>query len=149
MKVLVYNRQKDVPLHATSAKSVAREILKNENSSTDELAIYFVSTEEICNLHRDFFNDPSPTDCISFPLDNIKDQASGYHILGEIFICPKAALDIDADSVYAEVTLYLVHGILHLLGYDDIEEKARKKMRKAEEKHMELLAIKKILLKAP
>lgn len=147
MKVLVFNQQKDVSIRAASAKPIVKEVLKNENFSTDEISVYFVSNEEICRLHLDFFNDPSSTDCISFPLDDKEEQEFGYHILGEVFICPKAALDITEDSVYTEITLYLVHGLLHLLGYDDIEERKRKKMREAETRHMEHLLSKELLLK--
>jgi probable rRNA maturation factor len=148
MKIYVFNRQKDLPIKAAAVKSIVKEVFKNEGFKTDEISIYFVSKEEICRLHEDFFNDPSPTDCISFPLDEQDEEASGYHILGEIFVCPRAALEYDRENVYAETTLYLLHGLLHLLGYDDLELKHRRKMRAAEKKHMDLLANKKLLLKA-
>jgi len=145
MKVFVYNEQRDFPIRKTPIKSIVKEVLEEECCSTDEVSVYFVSTQEICRLHHEFFNDLSPTDCISFPLDD--EEEPGYHILGEIFICPKTALEYDEKNPGNEMTLYLVHGLLHLLGYDDIEEKNMKEMRKAEARHMERLIAKKLLIK--
>lgn len=152
MKVLVFNQQQDLPILVSSVKPIVKQVLEEEGCSTDELAVYFVPVEEICRLHAEFFNDPSPTDCISFPMD--EKESSGYHVLGEIFISPQAAVDYilsDAqeltENVYIETTLYLVHGILHLLGYKDIEEHDVAKMRQAEARHMEQLIHKQLLLK--
>ena len=154
MKVVVLNQQKDLPIRALSVKPIVKEVLATENLFTDEVTIYFVTTKEICKLRQDFFSDSSTTDCISFPMDEEGEKSSGYHILGEIFICPKTALDYmqspqveQTGDVYGEITLYLVHGLLHLIGYDDVEEKKRKKMRAAEARHMEHLLNKRLLLK--
>lgn len=92
-----------------------------------EVSIYFVTKEAIGQIHRQFFQDPSPTDCISFPL-------SGDH-LGEILVCPAMAIQYAKKrklDPYKEASLYIVHGLLHLLGYDDLEEKTRRTMRKKE-----------------
>jgi probable rRNA maturation factor len=71
-----------------------------------------------------------------------KKATGGYCYLGDVFVCPKQALvyaeehELDA---YREVTLYTVHGLLHLLGYDDIDPKDRTVMRAKEQKYMKLL----------
>ena len=54
------------------------------------MGVYFVTMKEICRLHDQFFNDPSPTDCITFPID--LDPATADRYLGDIFIAPEAAL---------------------------------------------------------
>jgi len=151
MKVLVFDEQTDLPIVRETVKPVVKNVLSLEKKHTDEVAVYFVSTEEISRLHHEFFDDPSPTDCISFPMDS--EHTGQYHVLGEIFICPKTALDyvmkteeeINEDC-YRETTLYLVHGLLHLLGYRDIEEADEKLMRQAENRHMESLIRQKLLL---
>lgn len=140
-------QQKDLPLYKSSVKPVVLEVLAQEGVSTDEISVHFISNIAMCQLHEEFFNDPSPTDCITFPIDGKEGQSLGYHVLGEIFICPRAALNFAPESVFTELTLYLVHGILHLLGYDDIALNHRKKMRAAEERHMKNLLSKKLLLK--
>lgn len=149
IKVLVFDRQQDLSINLDSAKEVASEVIKLEKNEADELALYFVDTEEISNLHQEFFQDPSPTDCISFPID--QDKSLGYQFLGEVFICPQMALDFvqKHEDPYIETTLYIVHGILHLLGYDDIEEKDEKIMREKEHQIMShLVQAKKVLLVA-
>ncbi len=107
-----------------------------------EVSLYFVSVSRISKLHEEFFQDPSPTDCISFPLN-------GDH-LGEIFVCPKVAIEYAAKrglDPYQELTLYVVHGILHCLGFDDLEPSQRRTMRKKEKACMEFLKNHKLFLK--
>ncbi len=124
----VSNSQKDLRINRRSVLQACEELVP---SSFTEFHVHFVTQQRICKLHQEFFNDPSPTDCISFPSES--------PCLGEVVICPKAAIDYAPDSFYEELTLYLVHGILHCLGYDDIEKKDRSKMRKMEKKFMSIL----------
>ncbi|MCH9626674.1 MAG: Endoribonuclease YbeY [Chlamydiales bacterium] len=148
MKVLVFNQQDDLAIRVDSVKPVIQHLLTQEKRATDEVAVYFVSTQEISHLHQEFFNDSTTTDCISFPLD--QEEETGYHVLGEIFICPMTALDFvqkTGGDCYQELTLYLVHGMLHLIGYDDIEENKRLEMRAAEARNMEPLIRQKLLLR--
>jgi probable rRNA maturation factor len=152
VKVLVFNQQDDLPLRLSSVKDVARCILAAQEIKTDEISIYFVTAPVIARIHQEFFGVSSVTDCISFPMD--QNEEKGYRILGEIFVCPRAALDFliskkqcVEEKIYIETTLYLVHGLLHLLGFDDLEEKDRKKMRREEKSMMSLLSQKNIFLK--
>ena len=114
-------------------------VLDHLKVSPEEIAIYFVSEKKICQLHEQFFQDPTPTDCISFPLDE--------NYLGDIFVCPATALSYAAKNnldPQEETVLYIVHGILHLLGYDDLEVKARRLMRKKEKscmRHLRMLEL--------
>ena len=102
-------------------RSLASFILKEKKLVDKELSLYFVGKRKISLLHAQFFDDPSPTDCISFPFNEPL-------FLGEIFICPQIAKEYDPEKPHEETSLYIIHGILHLLGYDDIESKERKKM---------------------
>ena len=136
MNVLVFDRQEDLAIDAQFVKPVVEKVLALENVNSDEVSVYFVSTEEICRLHEKFFDDPSPTDCISFPMDP-KDGEDDHHILGEVFVCPRTAIDYVGESggeAYQETTLYLVHGLLHLMGYDDVDDV--EEMRAAEKAHL-------------
>ena len=99
---------------------------------------------------RRYLDDPSVTDCISFPMDSDQQSdPSSYRLLGDVFICPQVAKNyasrVGGDS-YRELSLYLVHGLLHLIGYDDIKEKDRRAMRAAEERHMRNLHKKQLIL---
>ncbi len=142
MKVLVSDRQKDLPLKHERYKIevICLLVLDAEKRLCDEVAVHFVTAPVICKLHRKFFNDPTITDCISFPMD--KDVQGGFCYLGDVFVCPKQALDYAEDNgldPYREVTLYIVHGLLHLLGYDDIDPLDRARMRAKEQKYMKML----------
>ena len=142
MKLLISDRQKDLPLKHERQKLelLASLVLSAEKQHCDELTIHFVSAPVICKLHKEFFDDATITDCITFPMDN--DTTAGFCYLGDVFVCPKQAMlyaEAEGLDPYAEVTLYVVHGILHLLGYDDIDPKDRAKMRAKEKKYMKLL----------
>lgn len=140
MRLQVYNTQKDLKIFRSSVKTTAEEILRFLDIACDEIAIHFVGKRKIQSLHKQFFDDPTLTDCITLPYDRA--PTGGYWFLGEIFICPYTAIEYvgnSKDQVYTEVTLYLIHGVLHLLGYDDITGPDRKKMRRAEARLMKHL----------
>lgn len=137
MIIHISNRQKVLKVSKPHIKKIVREVIALEKQRCDEVSLHFVSVKEICSLHEQFFNDPSQTDCISLPMDGA-DEAH-YRILGEIFVCAETAIQY-ADSHKTdpdrELILYVIHGLLHLFGFDDIETKDRLKMRARERKHM-------------
>lgn len=139
MKVYFENLQTDLPIQTDAISPLVEAVLALEGCNCDEVGIHFVDPDEICNLHYQYFNDPSLTDCISFPIDGISEDVIGYRVLGDVFVCPKVAMEYAAKrkgDAYREASLYVVHGLLHLMGYDDIEEKDRVDMRAAEARHM-------------
>lgn len=148
MNIQVYNHQQDVKISPEAVSAIVKEVLNKENKKCDEVAIHFVETSKICELHSEFFNDPSPTDCISFPIDEA--GCAGYCVLGEVFVCPKTAIEyasLHNIPVYQEITLYIVHGLLHLLGYDDIGDR-EPEMRNAEKLHMKNLEMHNMIMNA-
>jgi len=130
-QIHIHDSQKDLKLSKKAIRSLVKEVLAYLGVNHSEVSFYFVAQKKICALHEQFFQDPSPTDCISFPIDN--------EHLGEIFICPKAALTFDEKNPYREIALYMIHGILHCLGFDDLEPKAKRAMRKKEKSCMSLI----------
>jgi probable rRNA maturation factor len=109
-------------------------VLEHENVSADFVSIYFISDRVMRQYHKKYFQDPSPTDCISFPVDSEADS-HGPRVLGDVFVCPKTAhlyVQGDERKFWEELTLYIVHGLLHLLGYEDMPASARSKMRARE-----------------
>jgi probable rRNA maturation factor len=137
--ISIYNRQEDLKVDKGSVRALVLATLKFLKIPFDEVTIYFVSVKEISKLHEEFFQDPTPTDCITFPLDETH--------LGEVFVCPAVAIQYAEKrklDPYKETALYIIHGLLHILGYDDLEEKARRTMRKKEKScmsHLESLGI--------
>jgi probable rRNA maturation factor len=131
------NKQKDLKIISKNIKALVKNFLSLEKTTCHEVSIHFVDEKTICQLHQQFFNDPSPTDCISLPMD---DEDEPYRVLGEIFVCPKAAVDYaekHQTDPQRELCLYVIHGLLHLIGYDDIDPKDRAKMRRAEKRHLD------------
>ncbi len=142
MKLTLIDDQSDLPIKKKQVKTLVDEVFLFKKISSTELILHFVSKAEITEIHGNFFNDPTPTDCITFPFREAE-------LLGEIFVCPKVAMEYSSENAYAETTLYIIHAILHLIGYDDIDEKDEILMRKAEAELMEHLLQKNLVLSNP
>lgn len=137
MLINISNRQRLLKIPPKKVRKLVETVILNEGHSCDEVSIQFVNTKTMCQMHEDFFDDPSPTDCMSFPLDD--EPSDDYRVLGDVVVCPETAINyakLHQTNHYQELTLYIVHGLLHLMGYDDIRETDRKKMRAAEKRHM-------------
>ncbi|HXB02092.1 MAG TPA: rRNA maturation RNase YbeY [Opitutaceae bacterium] len=101
-----------------------------------ELSLAFLTDTGLARLHADFLADPGVTDVITFAGD------PAHGLAGEICVSADAAVrQIKAakNNFSAELTLYLVHGWLHLAGYDDLAPRAKRKMRAAEARALKLL----------
>lgn len=147
MEVHVYNTQKRYPIDKKAVEALTKEVIRAQGHSCHSVSIHFVGTKKICSLHAKYFDDPSVTDCISFPIDS--ECGSPYSVLGEVFVCPETAFkytERHGGLLYEEITLYIVHGLLHLLGYDDIEDTDIIKMREREQFHMKNLRKRRLLL---
>ena len=97
------------------AVALAREVLAAEGVHEGELGIAFVGPEEIRALKRKHLGIDEQTDVLSFPLDGRDDLPEGVpRALGDIVLCPQA--------VGEHWRAPLVHGLLHLLGYDHGDE---------------------------
>ncbi|NGX56111.1 MAG: Endoribonuclease YbeY [Candidatus Anoxychlamydiales bacterium] len=141
MKIIIVNEQSDLEIDENLIKNQVEKILEKENIKTDELILYFVNEKTIKDLHNKFFNDPSLTDCISLPIDSITSKES-HHILGEVFICPSVAVKYAKKNKldpHFENTYYIIHSLLHLMGYDDIDKNDRVIMKKKEKEIIEHL----------
>lgn len=102
-----------------------------------ELSIALLDAQAMGRLHEKFLDDPAPTDVITFDGDRDLDSA------GEICVCADVARRYAREhrgDFSKEVTLYLVHGYLHLAGYDDTTGPARTRMRRAEKEALAVLA---------
>ncbi len=133
----------------SSVTALVKDFLIYSQMQYDEVSVYFVDTSAICELHKQYFNDPSVTDCISFPMDDVNEV--GYRVMGDVFVCPETATSYVAEhggDVYHEVTLYVIHGLLHLIGYDDIDDEDRQVMRQGETDYLAHVTAKELWLHA-
>ena len=100
-----------------------------EVAELDLIEVSLVSDETIAGVHGEFMDDPTPTDVITFP-----------H--GEILISVDTAIRSGAEHGHRaerEALLYLVHGLLHLNGHDDLSEPARTRMHAEQERILDLV----------
>ncbi len=137
MHIDIIDEQTALLLSAGAVSAVVKHVIEFEGHVCDEVSVHFVDEPTICDLHSVYFGDPSPTDCISFPLES--GDTPGYKNLGDVFVCPQAAIlyaRLQNTNVHDEVMLYVVHGLLHLMGYDDVTDLLTKEMRQAEARHL-------------
>ena len=150
MEVIILSQQEDLAIDEDAVAHLVAAVLDHKQCHCDEVSIHFVDIEEITALHEEFFDDPTPTDCITFPIDTDEESSAGsYRLLGEVFVCPAVAKEYASQNgleVYHELSLYIIHGLLHLLGYDDIHEDDEQKMREAEQELLHMAREKKLLL---
>lgn len=113
--ILLSDRQ-DVPVDHPSLTALARACLVAEGRPNVELSVSFVDEGEMTDLHVRYLDEDGPTDVLSFEQDS---HDGG--MLGDVVICPAYAARTAAPAradLDRELRLLLVHGILHLLGYD-------------------------------
>ena len=100
-----------------------------------ELSILLVDTDTMAAYHEKYMDEPGPTDVLSFPMDELRPPKDGEEpplgMLGDIVLCPEvtAAQASDSNRTPEEEADYLlIHGLLHLLGYDHAEPEEKQVM---------------------
>ena len=102
-----------------AAAALCREALAAEGIEEGDLGLAFVGADEMRALKRDHLGIDQATDVLSFPIDGREDLPAGVpRQLGDVVLCPQV--------VGAEWRRPLVHGLLHLLGYDHGDEMTRR-----------------------
>jgi probable rRNA maturation factor len=95
----------------SAAAALARAVLEAEGVADGDLGLTFVGPDEMRALKREHLGVDEPTDVLSFPLDGLDDLPEGVpRQLGDAVLCPQVVGDAWREP--------LVHGLLHLLGYD-------------------------------
>lgn len=100
-----------------------------------ELSILLVDEDTMSSYHEKYMGEPGPTDVLSFPMDELRVPGDGEDppegLLGDIVLCPMVTSRQAAEhgrSADAEAEYLLVHGLLHLLGFDHAEPEAKAEM---------------------
>ena len=111
MIAIEVSNRSGVEIDEEAAVALAREVLAAESVEDGELGLAFVPPDEIRELKREHLGIDEATDVLSFPLDG-KDPvpADVPRALGDVVLCPQV--------VGEEWRTALLHGLLHLLGYD-------------------------------
>lgn len=101
-----------------------------------ELEISLVDEAEMTRLHEEWMDEAGPTDVLSFPMDELRPNELSENdkvpvVLGDVVICPDVARKQGATAghgIEQELRILLVHGILHLLGFDHLEPEEEAEM---------------------
>jgi len=132
LAILISDRQ-SLPIDREGLTELAREALRGEGVGRAELSVSFVDDGEMSELHRTYAGEDGPTDVLSFPMD--EEDESGRRIVGDVVIAPAVAVRNQPENTAAELRLLLVHGILHVLGYDHEDEEDRARMWARQERY--------------
>lgn len=115
-------------------RKVVRATLLHVDRLDLPVSLLLTDDAEIARIHDDYLGDPTPTDVISFALDDC----------AELVVSVQTARRVaraQGHTMRAEVALYVVHGLLHCCGFDDIAARDRKRMRIAEREVMTTLGL--------
>ena len=155
MSVTIANRQHVRKINLRLLKKIAAALLTELEIKKAEIGICLVAAPEMTRLNETFLKHKGSTDVITFDYrDNVGQASSLSHskirkvrdrqdacptIHGEIYICmDEAVLQARkfSTSWQSEVVRYIVHGVLHLLGFDDSSAGARRKMKREENRQL-------------
>jgi probable rRNA maturation factor len=113
------------PLSRDTVASIARSVLRYERIRHALVSVTFVDTTTVARLNRTHLKHAGPTDVISFGFTR---ATAADPVIGDIYICPSVARDharARRASVRAEVARLVIHGVLHVLGYDHPGDETR------------------------
>ncbi len=127
-----------------NSSAIILAVLENVHHQEDsEVSLSFVNDDEISELYEQYFGYTHFTDVLSFPSSEINPENGHVH-LGDIIIAyPFVVRQAETlgNELSAEFTLLLIHGTLHLLGYDHDQQGNKKKMWAVQKKIMEKLQV--------
>ena len=99
------------PVDVEGAVELTRQVLAAEGVADGEVGLLFVSSERIAELKREHLGVDEPTDVLAFPIDAREELPDGVpRQLGDVVLCSEVVREAWREP--------LVHGLLHLLGYD-------------------------------
>jgi probable rRNA maturation factor len=144
MKILINNEFPEIKVDARKIEQQIGKVLISLNCNEHEISILFIGDQGIRDLNQQFRDIDRPTDVLSFPQVLEGDlEIPGALVLGDVAISLETARFQSEEhglSFEEELTLLLIHGILHLLGYDhEISDKEEERMRSKTRKLFSLI----------
>lgn len=144
------NRQRTRPVETRRLRQICTTLLEDLlHIKSAELAVTLVAAPEMAGINWQFLQHEGPTDVITFDHSPAPDSgrqtrhASRRPLSGELFVClDEAVLQAGhfRTTWQSELVRYIIHGTLHLLGYDDHHAAARRTMKREENRLLRLLA---------
>lgn len=141
MEVLITNDQNLYPISLDHIRETACTLLQALDKSEAELSLLITDDDQIAGINKTYLDRSGPTNVIAFPMGDDGFTGISHELLGDVVISVETAAREAADAGYEmeeRFTELLIHGILHLLGYDhETNEQDAKQMA---EKSKELMA---------
>ncbi len=137
MSILIQNRQKLLTVDVGRVRRSLKRLLKELGFKDSEVSLLLVDDDQIREINKNYLQRDRPTNVISFAMTDGAFGDVHPEILGDIILsvetAARDALTCDIDFM-DEVEFLLIHGLLHLLGYnhEDVESNEAKKMKKLE-----------------
>ncbi|MGW8256661.1 MAG: rRNA maturation RNase YbeY [Thermoguttaceae bacterium] len=134
LQISVTDTQSQMAVDKKRLRKAVRIILRRESIPRAKISVALVDDYTIAALHQQYLNDPNPTDVLSFSLERTND-----YLEGEVVVSAETAQTSALRYHWTpedELLLYVVHGVLHLVGYDDTSPKKQKIMRSKERQYL-------------
>lgn len=139
LHIAINNQQRTLKLNRQRLRAAIKEVLRGEGLASGEISLAIVDDPAIHELNRRWLAHDEPTDVLSFVLEK-----DGSQIEGEVIVSADTAARRAVEfhwSADAELLLYVIHGILHLVGYDDKAPADRDRMRDRELHYLQRLGV--------
>src|SRR6202162_4199416 len=139
-RISIASPQEAVPIDRGRMREIVRAVLDGENEPQAEISLAFVDNSTIHALNKRYLQHDEPTDVLSFPLS----EPSAKKLAGELVIgaeVAQAQANERGHDVQAELSLYVIHGLLHLCGHDDHDATGAARMRERERHYLKLLGL--------
>jgi len=139
-KIAIASPQEIVDIDRKRFRDVVLAVLTGEGIPDAEISVAFVDNATIHQLNKRYLDHDEPTDVLSFPLS----EPNARKLAGELVIgveVAQAEAFERGHGVDAELALYVIHGLLHLCGYDDKSEQAAADMREREKHYLRLIGV--------
>ena len=145
MNLAIANRQRTKKINVRLLKQIVAALFAKLKITEGELGISLVGAKEMARVNWQFLQHEGSTDIITFDHSEcgVRSAECGVKIYGELFVCVDDAIKQAKEfktSWQTEVVRYVVHGVLHLLGYDDLKPALRRTMKREENRLVRLLA---------
>ena len=131
MGISLQNRQRKVRVETAWLRGVGTRALSFLNRKTGECSVTVVSDPTIATLNRTYRRVPGPTDVLAFPMAKGRFRRLSPDLLGDVVISAETAARQareEQGGLRGELALLLIHGILHLVGYDHGTPHERRRM---------------------
>ena len=137
----ILDEQDELAVDLERIREICERILVDGGITGGKMNVVLVNSDTIRQYNRDFLQHDYPTDAICFPID---DRRSEGYLEGEVLACTEIAAERAAEfgwSAEEELLLYIVHGVLHLTGFDDTTPEQRALMQEKERSYLATLGI--------